>query len=184
MPTRKNIFTKIKEFVDESKTVKKQSTDRTTWKKFERRVATDFGTFRTPLSGMVKSMTGSDTLHPKLYIECKLKGTENSFPFWEKLHLGKVKGKMNAIVIGELLIIPREDFFQLRDKALEEIELNVIAELNVYKSILSLYADTKTKAVTENKIPLLTLQKKEKKGYMIGVHPSDLEEIQKIITNS
>lgn len=42
------------------------------WKVMERRIAKAFGTVRNSLSGSrSKAGTSSDTLHPRLYIECK-----------------------------------------------------------------------------------------------------------------
>jgi hypothetical protein len=41
------------------------------WKAMERRVAQFFGTLRNSLSGMNSKVSASDTLHPKLFIECK-----------------------------------------------------------------------------------------------------------------
>ena len=41
------------------------------WKKHERRTAKKIGTNRNPLSGGASRHTRSDTLHDKLYIECK-----------------------------------------------------------------------------------------------------------------
>ena len=46
-------------------------TCRTTWKRFERQVARDQGTNRTPLSGSASRHTGADTLHPRIYSEAK-----------------------------------------------------------------------------------------------------------------
>ncbi|MBA7712890.1 hypothetical protein ES703_121881 [subsurface metagenome] len=43
------------------------------WKAFERRVAKSLGTVRTPLSGISSRHTSSDTLHPDLYVECKMR---------------------------------------------------------------------------------------------------------------
>lgn len=42
-----------------------------TWKAFERRIAASLGVSRTPLSGGSSRLTRSDTLHPKLYVECR-----------------------------------------------------------------------------------------------------------------
>jgi len=42
------------------------------WKAFERTIAKSLGTVRTPLSGSASRLTSSDTLHPTLYVECKL----------------------------------------------------------------------------------------------------------------
>ncbi len=43
------------------------------WKAFERRIAKSLGTDRTPLSGISSRHTSSDTLHPDLYVECKMR---------------------------------------------------------------------------------------------------------------
>jgi hypothetical protein len=48
-------------------------TSSSTWKSFERQVASFFGTTRTPLSGMCENLTKADTLHDHLFIECKLR---------------------------------------------------------------------------------------------------------------
>jgi len=48
-------------------------TDRTTWQKFERRVAAFFGTKRKPLSGGNSGGGRSDSQHERLFIECKLR---------------------------------------------------------------------------------------------------------------
>jgi hypothetical protein len=49
------------------------TTHRSTWKQFERRVARFFGSTRTPLSGGNGKVTRSDSLHPALFIEAKLR---------------------------------------------------------------------------------------------------------------
>jgi len=55
-------------------------TSKSTWKGFERLVATFFGSKRVPLSGSNSGHdTNSDTLHPKLYIECKVR---DRFALW------------------------------------------------------------------------------------------------------
>lgn len=43
------------------------------WKAFERRVSSLFGTIRNPLSGINSTITGSDTQHKDLFVECKLR---------------------------------------------------------------------------------------------------------------
>ena len=43
------------------------------WKAFERRMGGIFGVCRTPLSGSCSRLTSSDTLHPKLFIEVKVR---------------------------------------------------------------------------------------------------------------
>lgn len=49
------------------------------WKAVERRIAKQFGTTRTPLSGSNSGGTQSDTLHPRLYIEIK---SRKRLPKW------------------------------------------------------------------------------------------------------
>ncbi len=65
MPVRKQLVV-VKE------KIKKKGTHRNTWKVAERKVATNFGTKRTPLSGSNSGHnTNSDSLHEHLYIETK-----------------------------------------------------------------------------------------------------------------
>ena len=54
-------------------------TSRGTWKAYERKIAKEFKTFRTPLSGSLSRHTESDTLHDKYYIEVKMR---SKIPFW------------------------------------------------------------------------------------------------------
>lgn len=52
----------------------KHPTSKTCWKQMEREVAEFFGTKRVPLSGSNSGHnTNSDSLHPELYIECKVR---------------------------------------------------------------------------------------------------------------
>lgn len=50
------------------------TTHRSTWKKFESRVAKALGGTRTPLSGGNSKHTRGDVIHNKFYVECKLSG--------------------------------------------------------------------------------------------------------------
>ena len=55
--------------------VVKHPTSKSTWKSFERLVASFFGTKRVPLSGSNSGHnTNSDSMHKDLYIECKVRG--------------------------------------------------------------------------------------------------------------
>lgn len=54
------------------------------WKKFERRVASYFGSERAPLSGGNGKHTRSDTLHPTLFIECKQREKFSVVTLWDK----------------------------------------------------------------------------------------------------
>lgn len=90
------------------------------WKSIERKIATFFGTERTPLSGGNSKITRSDTIHPKLFVEAKYR---------------------------------------------------------VKHSAVTLYDDTKEKAKKENKIPVVCLAEKGRKGFYILVHSDDLEAV-------
>lgn len=41
------------------------------WQGFERKIASFFNTMRTPFSGSNSGLTSSDSLHDRLYVECK-----------------------------------------------------------------------------------------------------------------
>ncbi len=45
-----------------------------TWKQAERRLAKHFGTVRNALSGSNSKLSGSDSIHPTLYLESKQRG--------------------------------------------------------------------------------------------------------------
>lgn len=84
MPTKKNTVLKKKrvpkELVRSNNVVVKKPTSKSCWKGLELTVAKFFGTKRVPLSGSNSGHgTNSDSLHPKLYIECKLR---NKFSLW------------------------------------------------------------------------------------------------------
>jgi hypothetical protein len=90
------------------------------WKQFERRIARYFGTTRNPLSGSNGKHSESDSLHPRLYIEAKL----------------------------------RQKF-----------------------SVITLFDDTNIKAKKEKKIPVVCLTEKNRKGFYILVHSSQIKEV-------
>lgn len=73
-----------KEFVRKNNVVVKNPTSKSSWKSFERVVAKFFGTRRVPLSGSNSGHgTNSDSLHDKLYIECKLRGKISLWSLFE-----------------------------------------------------------------------------------------------------
>jgi len=90
------------------------------WKKQERRIAKKFGTSRTPLSGSRSLHTGSDIIHPKLYVECKYRkriSVLDEFPGVAKRAKEENKIPVMAIKSREL----KDDFFLIRAKDLEEV---------------------------------------------------------------
>ena len=70
------------------------------WKAFERRIAKSLGTVRTPLSGGASRHTTSDTLHPDLYVECKLaKRLALTNLFWPVCKKAGEEGKEPVLAI-------------------------------------------------------------------------------------
>ena len=61
------------------------------WKQFERRVAKLFGTKRNPLSGENGGHSGSDTLHPEFFIECKSRKKSAIHSLLQETRLSAVK---------------------------------------------------------------------------------------------
>lgn len=100
-------------------------TSKTTWKGFERRVATFFGAKRVPLSGSNSGHgTNSDSLHPLVYIESKYR--KHAF------------------------------------------------------SVVDLFIDTETKALRENKVPVVAIKQKFVDGYLLLVRPEDLSLLSQL----
>lgn len=106
-----------KVLVRKNNVVVKHATSKSCWKTFERIVATYFGTRRVPLSGSNSGHgTNSDSLHPKLYIECKVR---NKIALWQLFvdteNKAKVEGKIPVVAVkqkgekGYLLVIRPED---------------------------------------------------------------------------
>ena len=92
-------------------------TSKSCWKEFERVVAKFFGTRRVPLSGSNSGHgTNSDSLHPKLYIECKVRGKISLWQlFTDTEQKAKVEKKVPVVAIkqkgekGYLLVMRPND---------------------------------------------------------------------------
>lgn len=106
-----------KVLVRKNNVVVKHATSKSCWKTFERIVANYFGTRRVPLSGSNSGHgTNSDSLHPKLYIECKVR---NKIALWQLFvdteKKAKVEGKVPIVAVkqkgekGYLLVMRPED---------------------------------------------------------------------------
>lgn len=176
----------IEEFKFEKENKKVKTTHKETWKAFERKVAKDFGTTRTPLSGMVKTITNSDTLHPKIYVECKLRADD--FNFWEEFEEARTRNKLYYYKItksstkGELYLFDSEDFFKLMKLTKFDLNYLVCAGCSKrYTSVVTLFEQTMDRAEIEEKLPVVALKKKNKKGYLIGTHPKYFEGLQLIL---
>jgi hypothetical protein len=88
-----------------------------TWKSFERCVAAWFNAARASLSGSNGKVTRSDTLHPKLFIECKYGKRIAPWKLWlETAEKARVEGKIPVLALkqtgehGFLLVVHCDDW--------------------------------------------------------------------------
>ena len=73
------------------------------WKAFERRIAKSLSTERSPLSGIYGHITTSDTLHPALYVECRLRKRSALSTWWFLVRQSALKEhKVPVIAIHQL----------------------------------------------------------------------------------
>lgn len=109
----------------------KRPTSKSCWKGFEAKVAKFFGTRRVPLSGSNSGHnTNSDSLHEKLYIECKVR---NKIAIWSLFvdteNKAKVEKKFPVVALkqkgekGYLLVIRPEDLQKIAEIQKEYIEI-------------------------------------------------------------
>lgn len=127
MPTKKAKLTKKKRIpkvlVRKNNVVVKNPTSKSAWKSFERLVASFFGTYRVPLSGSNSGHgTNSDSLHPKLYVECKVRrkialwhlfiDTENKAKHENKIPVVAVKQKGER---GYLIVMRPDDLQKIAE---------------------------------------------------------------------
>lgn len=112
-------------------TVVNSPTSKGTWKSFENLVAKFFGTRRVPLSGSNSGHgTNSDSLHPKLYIECKVR---SKIALWQLFtdteKKAKVESKVPVVAVkqkgekGYLLLIRPEDLQKIAEIQKEVLEV-------------------------------------------------------------
>lgn len=119
--TKKKRVPKV--LVRKNNVVVKNPTSKSAWKSFERVVATYFGTRRVPLSGSNSGHgTNSDSLHPKLYIECKVRSKIALWKlFTDTEKKAKVEDKVPVVAIkqkgerGYLLVMRPEDLEKINE---------------------------------------------------------------------
>ena len=106
------------------------------WKQYERLVAAFFQTRRNPLSGFNAGHSGSDSLHRKFYIECKLRA--NSYIhslFQETKPKAKKEGKLPVLAVktkfdnGFMVAVHSDDLLEfcqlfLEDRGMEVFKFN------------------------------------------------------------
>ena len=78
-------------------------TARGTWKARERKIAADFGTKRTPLSGINSGHnTHSDTLHERVYIELKYRAKHSVLTLYRDVkEKAEKEGKLPVVALAE-----------------------------------------------------------------------------------
>jgi len=77
-------------------------THSSTWKKREVKIAKRFGSRRTPLSGGNSGHTRSDSGHPRLFLEAKLRANHSAVTLWrETAVLAKREGKIPVVALAE-----------------------------------------------------------------------------------
>lgn len=122
-----------KEQVHSNGIVVKHPTSKNTWKEFERRVASFFGTRRVPLSGSNSGHgTNSDSLHPELYIECKVRQKSSLCTlFRDTAFKAKAENKLPIVAIkqknerGYLLVMrpcDLEEIVEIRMRSIKDAE--------------------------------------------------------------
>jgi hypothetical protein len=73
-----------------------------TWKAIERKVASFFGSKRTPLSGGNSGHSRSDSLHPVLFIETKYRKKHSAVQLWRKTAvLADLESKKPVVALAE-----------------------------------------------------------------------------------
>lgn len=94
-------------------------THKNTWKAAERRVASLFGTQRTSLSGGNGKVTRSDSHHPDLFIEAKLRQSSATWNLFVKTReLARKESKTPVLALsrkhspGVLLVIHQDDLYR------------------------------------------------------------------------
>lgn len=180
--------------------VKKQSG---AWKVFERSVADFFGTTRSPLSGMIKAVTNSDTLHRQLYIECKYRAVFAIVQdYFEKYALEEKEQRLATKFRPKEGRIRKATIYRVRNHKKYQDAIYVFSpedigrvlagvsfvegrpriytgkvDISDYKAdgILSLYAETELRAKLEEKTPVICIKMKNKAGWLIGISPKYLE---------
>ena len=100
-------------------------THRSTWKKAERRIARLFGAERNALSGGNGKVSRSDTDHPHLFIEAKLRAKSPTWNlFLATQQLARKEGKLPVLALlrkgspGALLVIHQDDLVRFAGLAL------------------------------------------------------------------
>lgn len=152
------------------------------WKAFERRVARAFNTVRTPLSGKSSRHTSSDTLHERLYIECKSNVSHPLLDAWqEHSNRARALGLEPVGLITQLgwpgLLVFRNDLTQISRNPLSGNASYWVPHYAKRDSLHGLWRSVLPKAGSEGKTPVLCLGQKRRKGFWVVCRPEDVEQV-------
>lgn len=93
------------------------------WKKRERNVAKYFNGERNALSGGNSKITRADVIHPRLFVECKLRKIHSVVKLWEDTNeLAKKENKIPVVTLcqsnrkGSWLVIHSDDLDKIIDE--------------------------------------------------------------------
>lgn len=173
------------------------STNRRTWKNFEQSVAEFFGTNRTPLSGMCNTLTKADTLHERIFIECKLREHIPLFVSYREFQEERKKNQAPQVLrikdfttylhdlwVFDYTFLPllNESFKKINDTENKERTViinskSLIKDSKLGKTFIKLYKETEEKAKRENKIPIVAIKMKGQKGWLCIINPNYLSFI-------
>jgi len=165
-----------------------------TWKNFERTVAKNFGTERTALSGGNSKITRSDTMHDKLFIECKMRKSFSGIALYKNIEIQAKKEKLIPVLIlrqkdtnTEHLLFKSNDIEDVAlaysisslplEYRLDKDEVFVGKILTKRSALIRLFNETSVLAEKENKTPLVAIKEFRKKDYWFVLDPKNLWEI-------
>ncbi len=154
---------------------------RTGWKAFERKVAAYFCDKRTPLSGGNSGHTRSDTLHPRLFVECKSNMPAKILRDWKDIKR-KAKGRPPVILFPQnwLVVFHCDTPPDLgADPTLRDLLQSTYTQVDYTQqgAIWRLYVDTCHLAALEGKKPLLALGQMNRPGFWIVCELKNVTDI-------
>ena len=147
-----------------------------TWKNRERQIAGILKTNRTPLSGSSSRHTSSDTLHEKLYIECKYR---KRHPI---LHVSTGPIVIKCASDGRSWVLWHYNYLQ--DVKKDGYIASLKTKTRKRWATVGLWLDTAEKAKKENKLPVVALFELYQRGFWLFCLDSDIQSISKEFLSS
>jgi hypothetical protein len=157
------------------------STHRSTWKERERKVARQFGAQRQICSGGMgrADQTRSDTTHPTLFIETKLRARCPVMSWYRvvervgRCQLGRTPILAMTDATGRTLWAIAPADLAVVAKGVDTTRFHVGARTAKRYAITTLYEKTKVLADRERKTPVVALCKKGVAGFVLVMTPAD-----------